>query len=122
MSFISRFAKSAAAARVSAQMVNILMPKCRAGQLRSVKLQVRDYYESGGFDEITVNRDSNLKVKELRTLLLLGLENKIIGPVTTSGLVGVSVGTISGAMLFRDVWHSVFLISVLGFLCWVDSL
>jgi hypothetical protein len=88
----------------------------------SIKKQLREHYESGALDEITVNRDSKLKVKELREMLLLGLEFRIVGPVTTSTMIGMSAGTILGSMLFGAEWQGLIFISFLGLSCWVDSL
>ena len=123
---LARFVQSAANARVSGQMVNILMPKCRLDQTRNIQRQIRDYYESGAFDEITVNRDTQITVKEMRALLLIGLESglssRLVGPVTTYALFGLSAGTIGGTA-FGEQWSAgFFLISLLGLSCWVDSL
>ncbi len=98
------------------------MPKCRVDHVTSIKRQVRDYYESGALDEITVNRDRKLTVKEMREMLLIGLESRFVGPVTTGALMGCGAGTIIGHLAFGPVWCGLFLSSLLGIACWVDSL
>jgi len=121
MSYFTRFAKSIANARVSDQMLNILMPKCRVDQVSNIRRQIRDHYESGALDDITMSRDSPLKVKQMREMLLIGLESRI-GPITTSVLIGCSSGTICAEIAFGQPTFGLFLVSFLGFSCWVDSL
>jgi hypothetical protein len=50
-------------------MVDILMPECRLDQVQPIKLQIREYYESGAFDDVPITRDNRLTVKEAREIL-----------------------------------------------------